>query len=114
MAFGAHLPFDIDGQLMEGAIHAKLSHCRLKGEWFSIDGESALTAAIEVCKERGIEMERRQGAWPKHSEHITGKRVAKKLLTLRLDVDVIERFKATGRGWQARMNEVLKAARVTK
>ena len=35
---------------------------------------------------------------------------AKKLLTLRLDPDVIEHFKATGEGWQTRMNEALRKA----
>lgn len=37
---------------------------------------------------------------------------AKQLLTLRLDPDVIEKFRATGKGWQSRMNDVLKAAKV--
>lgn len=35
---------------------------------------------------------------------------AKKLLTLRLDPDVIEHFKSTGKGWQTRMNEALRKA----
>lgn len=35
---------------------------------------------------------------------------AKKLLTLRLDPDVIEHFKAGGNGWQTRMNEALRKA----
>lgn len=35
---------------------------------------------------------------------------AKKLLTLRLDPDVIEYFKAGGEGWQTRMNEALRKA----
>lgn len=33
----------------------------------------------------------------------------KRIITLRLDPEVIEKFKATGPGWQARMNEALKA-----
>ena len=37
---------------------------------------------------------------------------AKVLLTLRLDPDVIAKFKATGAGWQAKMNECLKQAKV--
>ena len=35
----------------------------------------------------------------------------KRQLTLRLDEDIITKFRATGRGWQSRMNDVLKAAR---
>lgn len=34
----------------------------------------------------------------------------KRLISLRLDQDVIEGFKATGPGWQARMNAALRAA----
>ena len=30
-------------------------------------------------------------------------------ITLRLDVDVVETFKATGDGWQTRINEALKS-----
>ena len=33
-------------------------------------------------------------------------------VTIRLDREVVEKFKATGRGWQGRMNEALKAAKV--
>ena len=33
---------------------------------------------------------------------------AKKLIALRLDPDVIERFRATGPGWQSRINGVLR------
>lgn len=35
---------------------------------------------------------------------------AKKLLTLRLDPQVIEHFRGTGEGWQTRMNEALRKA----
>jgi len=34
----------------------------------------------------------------------------KKRLTLLVDPDVIEKFRATGKGWQARMNEALRKA----
>lgn len=33
-------------------------------------------------------------------------------VTIRLDPDVIAKFKATGDGWQSRMNEALRAAKV--
>lgn len=36
----------------------------------------------------------------------------KQVVSIRLDPDVIAKFKATGPGWQARMNEVLKHAKV--
>lgn len=34
----------------------------------------------------------------------------KKAISLRLDAEVIERFKAGGEGWQSRMNEALRKA----
>jgi len=34
----------------------------------------------------------------------------KKQVTLRLDADVVERFRADGRGWQSRMNAALRRA----
>lgn len=36
----------------------------------------------------------------------------KRAVSLRLDREVIEKFKATGPGWQTRINEALKRARV--
>ncbi|MBA8880255.1 BrnA antitoxin family protein [Phyllobacterium myrsinacearum] len=38
--------------------------------------------------------------------------VTKMPVTLRLDPDVLAKFKATGKGWQSRINEVLKQAKV--
>jgi len=32
----------------------------------------------------------------------------KKLVSLRLDQDVIDKFEATGKGWRARINEILR------
>jgi uncharacterized protein (DUF4415 family) len=34
----------------------------------------------------------------------------RKQISLRLDGDVIERFKSTGKGWQSRVNEALRKA----
>lgn len=34
----------------------------------------------------------------------------KQLVSLRIDIDVLERFRASGAGWQSRINEVLRAA----
>ena len=33
-------------------------------------------------------------------------------ISIRLDPDVIAKFKATGKGWQSRVNEVLKNAKI--
>jgi len=37
---------------------------------------------------------------------------SKQAVSIRLDKDVLEKFRATGPGWQSRINEVLKRARV--
>lgn len=39
-----------------------------------------------------------------------GKKPAKVPVTIRLDQDVVAHFKATGDGWQTRMNDALKKA----
>ncbi|TPL93621.1 BrnA antitoxin family protein [Mesorhizobium sp. B2-3-12] len=36
----------------------------------------------------------------------------KQVVSIRLDQDVIHKFKATGKGWQAKINEVLKNAKL--
>jgi uncharacterized protein (DUF4415 family) len=36
----------------------------------------------------------------------------KQQVTLRLDRDVLERFRSTGEGWQSRINEALRKAKV--
>ena len=33
-------------------------------------------------------------------------------VSIRLDPEVVAKFKATGKGWQSRINEVLKAAKI--
>lgn len=44
-----------------------------------------------------------------------GKRPAKEVVTLRLDPDVVAAFKASGTGWQTRVNDALrKAVRLPK
>lgn len=35
----------------------------------------------------------------------------KQQISIRLDPDVVAKFKATGKGWQARINDILKAAK---
>ena len=36
----------------------------------------------------------------------------KQAVSLRLDRDIVEKFKATGPGWQSRMNDALRRARI--
>jgi uncharacterized protein (DUF4415 family) len=48
----------------------------------------------------------------KRGERGPQKAPTKQQVTLRLDRDVVDRFRATGPGWQRRMNEVLRKAKV--
>lgn len=50
--------------------------------------------------------EQKRPAGAKRGPKPSGK--AKRLMTLRLDPDVIEGFKSAGDGWQSRMNEALR------
>jgi uncharacterized protein (DUF4415 family) len=50
--------------------------------------------------------------WRKRGERGPQKTPTKQQVTLRLDRDVVDRFRATGPGWQRRMNDVLRKAKV--
>lgn len=61
-------------------------------KWFGLEGlPPELRAAIENSRGRP------------RMEH------PKKQVTLRLDADLLAAYKATGRGWQTRMNDALRA-----
>ena len=53
----------------------------------------------------------RPGKWRSVGRPPSGA-VAKRQVTLRLDPEVIERFRAGGAGWQGRMNDALRKAAV--
>ncbi len=49
-------------------------------------------------------------AFPKTKVRGPQKAPTKRLVSLRLDLDVIEHFKATGEGWQSKINATLRGA----
>ena len=51
-------------------------------------------------------------AWRKRGQRGPQKAPTKQQVTLRLDKDVLERFRSTGSGWQKRINEALRKAKV--
>ena len=67
------------------------------------DGDVTEAALAEAQAER----QRRRGRPPG-----TGKPAEKERITIRLDHEVLSKFRATGPGWQSRINEVLKRAKV--
>ena len=50
--------------------------------------------------------------WRKRGQRGPQKAPTKQQVTLRLDRDVVDRFRATGEGWQRRINDALRRARV--
>jgi len=73
-------------------------------EWTSDDFASA-KPFTEAFPEIAEKMRRNVGGRPK-SEN------PKRPISIRLDQDVIAKFKATGPGWQSRINEVLRKSAI--
>jgi uncharacterized protein (DUF4415 family) len=90
----------------EAEIQAGIARDPDNPEWTEEDFERAKPFA-EVFPELAekIEEMRRERGRPKLE-------TPKKLVSLRLDQDVVEKFRATGKGWQSRINDVLKRAKV--
>ena len=74
-------------------------------EWTEEDFARALPAR-DILPADFLAAARKARGRPKGS----AKPDAKRQITLRLDQDVIEKFRATGPGWQSRINEVLRKA----
>jgi uncharacterized protein (DUF4415 family) len=79
-----------------------------KADWDSVESSPLnklqLTKAkpfVEVFPELAEEMRKNLGGRPLSAR-------PKLAVSIRLDQDVVEKFKASGPGWQSRINEVLK------
>lgn len=71
-------------------------------EWTAADFARAQPAS-EVVPEIVAAWRHRRGRGPQ-------KAPTKKLVSLRIDRDVLARFRRTGKGWQGRVNKVLRKA----
>lgn len=60
-------------------------------------------AVTHVAVEQALEARRQRAGRP-----VTGS--GKQLVSLRIDRDILERFKAGGPGWQSRINDALRQA----
>lgn len=67
------------------------------------DFDVTLEALEQALAERAARL--RRGRGPQRAP-------VKQQISLRLDSEVIAKFRATGRGWQTRINAVLKAATI--
>ncbi|BAT58427.1 hypothetical protein GJW-30_1_00952 [Variibacter gotjawalensis] len=72
-------------------------------EWTEQDFKTARPFA-EVFPELAESIRRARGRPPVETP--------RQQISIRLDPDVIAKFKATGKGWQSRINDVLKKAKV--
>ncbi len=80
--------------------------------WIDPDAAPLLTAEIAAraeIREGGKVVRPATGTVTRIGRRPLGKSV-KKQVTLRLDSEVVEAFRAGGAGWQSRMNEVLRKA----
>ncbi|MDH4412902.1 MAG: BrnA antitoxin family protein [Rhizobium sp.] len=81
-----------------------------RADWDEVDDNPEMTEAEiaelrpfrEVFPDLAAAIDRKLGR-PKAE-------MTKKAISLRLDAEVIDRFKAGGEGWQSRMNEALRKA----
>jgi uncharacterized protein (DUF4415 family) len=90
------------GDAEEAAIDAGIARDPDNPVWTAADFKRARPAA-EVFPRIVEAYRRRRGRGPQ-------KAPTKKLVSLRLDRDVLQRFRATGKGWQARINPALREA----
>lgn len=90
------------GDAEEAAIAAGIALDADNPAWTAADFKRGRPAA-EVFPRIVEAYRRRRGRGPQ-------KTPTKKLVSLRLDPDVLARFRATGKGWQARINQALRKA----
>lgn len=91
---------DVDGTALQKALSSKAPRVRFSGD--NAGHRRDQEAAQAVLDAVGFDAAKIRGRKPDPN--------AKQLLTLRLDPQVIEHFRATGDGWQTRMNEALRKA----
>ncbi len=81
-------------------------------DWIDPDDAPILTAEVAAraeIREGGTLIRPATGTLTRMGRPPLGEAV-KKQVTLRLDRDVVEAFRASGAGWQSRINDVLRKA----
>ncbi len=91
-------------------IAAKLARGEDQTDWAKVDAKTEADLAADTAADpawKGISAD-----WHKDARAAVGSlmrpRENKRQVTVRYDADVVEFFKSQGRGWQARMNAVLR------
>lgn len=88
-----------------------------EGRGYTREDWDAVSDNPELTDEQLAEMRPFREVFPELAEAIEKKLAGrpkldnpKQAISIRLDAEVIERFKASGDGWQSRMNEALRKA----
>lgn len=80
-------------------------------DWARVDAKSEAELAADTASDPAWHDVAED--WVEHARAATGPLVRprenKRLVSVRYDADVVEFFKSRGRGWQARMNAVLRS-----
>jgi uncharacterized protein (DUF4415 family) len=81
-----------------------------KSDWEDVDSPEATDEELAQAKPFAeafpdLAASIRRGRGPQ-------KAPTKQMITLRLDGEVIDKFKSTGDGWQSRMNDILRKAKI--
>ena len=87
--------------------------CHLDSDGWWVETETGKLVGIDPATDQPMsdyelekameEAERRKGGRPRSE-------LPKRMVTMRLDADLLERLRAEGRGWQTRVNEMLRTA----
>jgi len=88
---------------LKGYTEADLAEVMDHAEWTRDDFRKARPAREVLPQSFFDELEKRRARGPQ-------KAPTKKQLSLRLDQDVVDTFRATGPGWQSRINAALRKA----
>jgi uncharacterized protein (DUF4415 family) len=93
------------------AIDASLARGEDRTDWSKVDRKTEAELAADMASDpawKGIPDD-----WHKDARAAVGTLMRptenKRLVSVRYDADVVEFFKSQGRGWQARMNAVLRS-----
>lgn len=79
--------------------------------WTTKKADDGLEKLDTIIKQRDQAISLAERAVAQAEEAKAGRpHSGKQVVSIRLDPDVIEKFRATGPGWQARMNEALRKA----
>lgn len=94
---------------LERSIHHALRDKRISGEWFTVAPDEAIATVVRVSSLIRVEIARVPNVEIENNHGIVGRpSVGKQVLTIRLDPDLLAHYRATGKGWQSRMNDDLR------